>query len=451
VGIWKLALVVASCLLSISQVWAFEGKLNNIRGTAQSLYDAQVPFEFDANWKLETLLNEPLRNLNIRWRLPIAGKITGKNLTPFRGYQDSFPISDLPPHIRKTIRIYDLKVRVTLAQPQTSWLATVTFDAGVPGHAGTDWSYNVTGSPPWDEFMNQIGTGTHLTEEAAKGLMSVEQLEGRSGETMEAKVRLGEALRWLKRKSDKQSVQKMLKGAREHLYVLKSVLGLPTESMELEFNLLEQQLDRAESISSLDNVRRQMTTALQNLEQGVPNRYLVPGLERHYHEQRTKITAWVRSQLDALDQALGDFSRSAEAYDQWKKTREIELADAERRLASLYARMKMTPAKDQDSELWGYKYDHNGEWAIPARYYFAHEFNSEGEAIVGVDRKRETSRVKKRYLCSKEWRYVNVDTVYFKRSIIDKNGNQVHPPSSWEKTVPSGARSGFKLTMKCKN
>jgi len=415
---------------------------------AASLYNAEVLFEYDVKWKLDTLLNEPLRNLSIRWRFPITGKIVGEDLTSFKGYQQSFPISDLPPHILETIRIYDVKVRITLARPGVGKEATVTFDAGVPDKAGPNWSYNVTGSPSWNKLMKSIGTHQPFTEDSAKTLMSAKKLEGRSGETMTAKVRLGEALRWLKRKSDKEPLRRMLKGAKEHLYVLNSTLGLPTENMELEFKYLEDQLDWAGTIPALDKVREQLVVAFENLEKGVPKRYVVPKLEHQYLVQRTKISKWVEQQLAELNQSLNDYKKSTHVYRQWEEAKRAELAASEANLNSLYARLKVIPAQDKGSALWGYKYEHNGEWAIPAKFLFANGFNDEGLARVGVDRKVETTKVRKNNLCSKKWRYVTVRKIYLKHATIDIKGKQVGATSSWYQ--PRSRSSGFKLTAKCR-
>jgi len=426
---------------------AFEGEFKNIRGTAKSLYDAELSFEYDAKWELQTLMGEPLRKLQIRWRFPIFGKIVGKDLTPFEGYKNSFLVSDLPANIRAKIRIYGVKVRVSVARSNIGKEANITFDAGVPDKAGMDWSYNVTGSPSWEKFMTYIGTHEALSVEKSKTLMKSEILEGRSAETMQAKVHLGEVLRWLRRKSDKEPVRTMIKGAREHIEVLDSVLGLPTRGLEMELGLLEEHLNAASSIKELDKVRKRVASALLRLDQGIPIRYQVPKLKAYYSQLRAEIRKWVSIQTAELEKALNDSDESKSIYEKWKKTKNIELAAALKKLKDLQARSILIPQRDGKSGLYGYVYENNKMWAIKPRFEQASKFDKNGHAVVGVDTKYEKIRVKKIARCTKKTYYKDV-TIMLSRSIrIDKSGKYI-PKGDWRKQRTG---SGFHLTTgKCK-
>jgi len=420
--------IFCGVLLAATPALAFDGIQKNSKGEATSLYDATVPFEFDTKWRLNILMGEPVKNLVIKWRFPFDAEIVGDNLTSFENYKTRFTISDLPKSIQSTIRIYDVKVKVGFSEISSQGrLSTtdVTFDAGIPAKPGAEWSYNVPGSPAWAKFATKPGLNSYLPKEEAKAFLKSKKLFGVWAQSVSAKVKLGEALRWLRKKSDKAPLEYMLTGAHRHLTVIKTYAGLPVDDIELEFELLKNQLGRADSIAALDAVRGKLVVSLKNLARGVPEHYLVPSLKKEYETAKLETAGWVETQVKQLNKAINNFDSDRQKYDQWVTHKKAELGDALNRRKSILSKLDLQPVKEAHGKRWGYKAKDIGQWVISPRFLGANRFNDKGLASVLLATENRYENVKIRGSCGRKSYWKKMDLTYYKYANINKSGDQV--------------------------
>jgi len=320
---------------------AFEGEQTNLTVQAQSIYDVSVPVEYDVKWKLSTLLGEPTRNLQIRWRLSrwAAMRLTGD--AAIDGVPENFLISKLPPEIRDTIRLYDVKVHMGFqgydAGYDCSSLyaastpdAYMTLDAGAPAKPGEDWSFNVTGSPDWAKFLTQV-TGAPLAEDRAKTVMSQPQLCGHvQGLQVTAKITLGEALRWLRKTYDKKPTRELIAGAERQLENLSDTLDLPVDVPAEEFRRLRLALDAAKTAKPIAEIHDKIKAAAQKLNDGVPAHFIPADKAEEYHSTRQEISLQVAQTLTTLASDESLYDAELAAYDLWHNQKTTVL-DAERK------------------------------------------------------------------------------------------------------------------------
>jgi len=415
-------------LLVATPALAFEGLQKNNKGTAISLYDATVPFEFDAKWRLSTLMNEPVKNLVIRWEFPFGAEIVGENLTSFENYKTSFPIQDLPKSIQDTIRLYDVKVKVGFSQFSGQGRlssADVIFDAGIPSKPGKKWGFNASGSPAWEKFAMRPGNNGFLSTKDAQSFLKNKKLYSVWAHNVSAKVTLGEALRWLRKKSDKAPLEYMLKGARKHLSVIKKYAGLPIEDIKLEFEILENQLDRASNMDALDHVREKLIVSLENLKEGVPDRYLVPTLKKEYEAEKLETAQWVDTQVAQLNKSIKNFKKDNKKYTHWLDRKNVELANASDQRKARLSKLNLAPEQQTNGKFWGYKAKGHDEWVVAPRYLSAGRFNSADLANVILTSEKRYVNVKKGGRCGSKTYWEKMNVTYYKHVNIDKSGNQV--------------------------
>lgn len=122
----------------------------------------------DFSWELEAriglLLGEPVVSVRLKWDNP-AGILTIPTLTPKGRSYNTIRFGQLPQDLQEMPRLMDVKVRLTVSDGQN--LMNIFADVGITGKPG-EWSFNVPGSPDWDEFLLLSGTDTYLSEERAK-------------------------------------------------------------------------------------------------------------------------------------------------------------------------------------------------------------------------------------------------------------------------------------------
>jgi len=411
-----------------SPAFAFEGEHVNNTGEATSLYEATVPFEFDVKWSLGTLMGEPVRNLSMRWSFPFGAEIVGEKLTPFDAYSKRFAISDLPKSIQKTIRLYDVKVKIGFSEISDRGRfssADVTFDAGVPAADGNEWSYNVPGSPAWEKFVTRPGMNTYFSKEEAKAVLKEKNLYSVWAQNVSAKVKLGEALRWLRRKSDKAPLEYMLKGARKHLKANEKYAGLPVGDIALEFEILDNQLARAGSITALDDVRTKLAVSLKNLADGVPESYRVPALADEYDKARTEVSKWIKTQVAELNTALNNFETDTKTYKKWVVDKKTALGVLSKNRSVILSKLDLHPVQEKHGKRWGYKTKGIDQWVIKPRFLGASRFNSNETAVVTIDTEKRYERVKRGGRCGSKTYWKSMDVTYYKSATIDKAGKQV--------------------------
>lgn len=429
-------IVGALWLLVPSTAMAFEGKQQDLTVRAESVYGVSLSVDYEVKWKLNTFLGEPTRNLLLRWRLPAQAVLQLNGVEKFGNLPDEIRISDLPPEIRDTIRLYDVNVQVGFfdAPVTTQVFANgyVTFDAGAPAKAGEEWSFNVTGSPDWAEFMTRHNEQP-MREEEAKAVMSAGALYGDVQEqNVTAKIALGDVLRWLSQEADKNPVLAMIDAVDLQVVVMDEVLGQPVEEMMTELDLLSDQVEASSNISEIQQIRQSMQELLDMMAVGFPPSYVPAGKSEVYAARRAGIAASLKQLLISLVPDEKALDAEERAYQEWLKAKEAALATMEAEMAAIasaqvepelefpFGRVQVSdqncmkasniresgPAVDnyqgdvsrvnfEGIRLYGFKPGGRTEseawdaeegdvWAIEPRYTYAGDFNDDGIAVVGI-------------------------------------------------------------------
>lgn len=330
---------------------AFEGEQSNLTVRAQSIYNVSVPVEYDVKWKLSLLMGEPTRNLQIRWRLSRWAAMRLGDEAAIEGVSDNFLISKLPPDIRDTIRLYDVKVHMGFAGASVGHdcnaYNTAAFpdgfmilDAGAPTKQGEDWSFNVTGSPDWAKFMTHI-QGANLTEEEAKAVMSQPELCGDVQDLkVTAKITLGDALRWMRKTYDKKPTRELIAGAERQLTVLSDILELPVEGPEREFSQLRANLQNVQTPDDIRDLRQTVEAAAQKLSDGIPARYVPDDKAADYQQAREEITRQVELILAGLVPDESAYSAELAAYELWSHQMTSDLEEMRAAISHLDRELK---------------------------------------------------------------------------------------------------------------
>lgn len=349
-AIWKL--ITATLALSIPlAAQAFEGEQSNLTVRAQSIQNVSVPVEYDVKWKLSTLMGEPTRNLQIRWRLSRWAAMRLGDEAAIEGVSDNFLISKLPPEIRDTIRLYDVKVHMGIAGASVGHDCNVyntaafpegfmILDAGAPAKQGDDWSFNVTGSPDWTEFMTHI-QGANLTEEEAKAVMSQPEICGDVQDMkVTAKITLGDALRWMRKTYEKTPTRELIAGAERQLSVLSDTLELPVEGPEQEFDQLRSDLEIAQTPDDIRDLRQTVEAAAQKLSDGIPARYVPADKIEDYRQVREEIARQVDLILAGLVPDESVYNAELAAYDLWSQQKTADLKEMRAAISHLDRELK---------------------------------------------------------------------------------------------------------------
>lgn len=328
----KILASIFCALLTVMPTWAltFEGEQQNLTLEARSVYGVSLSVDYDIKWELNTLLGEPTRNLVLRWRLPPQAVIRLNGVEKFGNLPAEIRVSDLPTEIRNTIRLYDVNVQVGIydAPVNAQVLANgyVDFDAGSPAKAGEEWSYNVTGSPDWPDFMTRHD-GQPLSEEEAKAVMSAATLYGDVQETkVTAKIALGDVLRWLSRDTEKNTVLTMIDAVVSHVVVLDEVLNQPVEEMLSELDLLSDQVKASSNASEIQQIQQNMQELLDMMAVGFPPTMVPSGKAEEYAERRAGVAADLKQLLIILIPDETALTAEERAYQDWLKEKEVALA-----------------------------------------------------------------------------------------------------------------------------
>ncbi|MEM8650964.1 MAG: hypothetical protein AAGF54_10570 [Pseudomonadota bacterium] len=149
-------------LSGFSRISQDSNVLNGRSLDANSRFAAQNAFleiRWDAEAKLGSLLGEPVISLHFKYDV-VGGAVTLPKMTS-RGIQyelRSYKL--LTDDLRSKLRISDVDLRMTFSAKNVASeyaLLDMVEDAGATGAPG-EWSYNVPGSPDWDETFLIVGS-----------------------------------------------------------------------------------------------------------------------------------------------------------------------------------------------------------------------------------------------------------------------------------------------------
>ncbi|MEQ8481989.1 MAG: hypothetical protein RIC18_15140 [Hoeflea sp.] len=171
-----LALATALSSPVAAQTYEFD-----IRGNASTTGDpevasergAAVNFDFEAGIKLGLLLGEPLVSLRMRYELT-GGIVTTPTFEPGEDQYETRQLDLLPSEAKDRLRLYNAKIRFTF-DSGTGDAVELIADAGHLRPAG-ELSFNVPGSPDWDELfivpgsIFQNGEPTYYNEASAQAI-----------------------------------------------------------------------------------------------------------------------------------------------------------------------------------------------------------------------------------------------------------------------------------------
>ncbi|GEM_PF-3011849 len=393
-------IVALLCLLMPLSAQAFEGEILGERLTAKNTNGIEILIDYDVKWQISHLLGEPTRNLVIRWDLADVAwdQWYGEELAQV--IPQGFQLNDLPPDIRESIRLYDVSITLGFRPNQNdiSIIANgyVTFDAGSPAKAGEKWSFNVSGSPDWSEFMTQFN-GIPMSEGEAKAVMKLPELYGRvESARVTAKVNLGEALRWMRKTYDKRPTEELIAGAESQLSVLNDTLALPVDGPEAEFEQLRSELQRADTPDEISAIHRKVEAAATKLSEGIPVRYIPAGKSNEYRDAREEVTRQVEIILGALIPDESAFEADANSFNEWSQSQNALLAKQEEmnrpktapkpeipklELVAVQTRVNLAGSPDSRS-VYGFKVPGEESWAIEPRFaFFDDQTLKEGELL----------------------------------------------------------------------
>lgn len=435
-------IIALLCLLMPLSVQAFEGEIFGERLTAKNSEGIEVLIDYDVKWKLSHLLGEPTRNLVIRWDLADVAwdQWYGEELAQV--IPQGFQLNDLPPNIRDTIQLYDVDITLGFRPKQNdiSIIANgyVTFDAGSPAKAGEKWSFNVTGSPDWSEFMTQFN-GNPMSEGEAKAVMKLPELYGRvESARVTAKVNLGEALRWLRKTYDKRPTEELIAGAERQLSVLNDTLALPVDGPEAEFEQLRSELQRADTPDEISAIHRKVEAAAQKLSEGIPVRYIPAGKSDSYREARDEITRRVEIILGGLIPDESAYDAEIADYNDWSQGKSSALEALQTAARGFNLREIRTVNALSETEIdflkgllrkCGAFIEDDGDWNLEET------FNVDGMLMSAGPYKgvRKLFKFDDQYLCAFFQPYYEGDGLA-KFTLYDQHGNMQH---SW-KDRPTG-------------
>jgi hypothetical protein len=109
----------------------------------------EVCGKYKINWKLWTLMGEPVGDYNVAWKLTSL-----KLMDPKRKLVNSFTSDELPAELKKSASTIELLIDAfaTVNAGRTS-VVYHRFNTGVAVRAGVGSSFNVPGSSSWDTFF----------------------------------------------------------------------------------------------------------------------------------------------------------------------------------------------------------------------------------------------------------------------------------------------------------
>ncbi|MFX0543428.1 hypothetical protein ACEWPM_017215 [Roseovarius sp. S4756] len=141
---------------------------DRVIGVRDATDGAVLSFDWKAEAKLVLLFGEPVVSVRFLWDNP-NGILTIPILTDRGRDYNTIHFGQLSQDLQETVRLMDMRIRLTLSNGRS--LLNVETDVGITGKPG-EWSFNVPGSPDWDELFKMAGTDVYLGEQAARNSWS---------------------------------------------------------------------------------------------------------------------------------------------------------------------------------------------------------------------------------------------------------------------------------------
>lgn len=161
-------LVFGSLAADAQQAFEFSGE-DSVAGEGSTGRGASVDFAWKADFKIGTLLREPV--VSTRFMFNLDGGVVTLPSSTARGKPafETHKLSSLPQEAIAKVRLYDVKLRVDFDGISNDFF--IESDVGQPGPVG-EWSFNVPGSPDWGALFqyrrSMEGNRQYLSADAAK-------------------------------------------------------------------------------------------------------------------------------------------------------------------------------------------------------------------------------------------------------------------------------------------
>ncbi|MEQ8899266.1 MAG: hypothetical protein RID23_19465 [Roseovarius sp.] len=227
--------VLALMVLVMGPARAETYKIENIgtgdlRGSTDGLN-----FNFDVHLRLESLLGEPVVGTRFRWRLnPNFSEVEVSELVT--GERRRVKLLNLPRDVQLKARIYDVDIEFEMSG--ATGVYYLLADGGDPGPGdGETWSFNVPGSPDWDEMFYRTpldGPGDradYVSEKEAKRVWQ-EGLRLHTARLVDVKVSTHDLVRWYVQQSKAPEVAVTQKAIRNLAEGIEAGFGYELDAEE---------------------------------------------------------------------------------------------------------------------------------------------------------------------------------------------------------------------------
>ncbi|QFT61562.1 hypothetical protein FIU91_01370 [Roseivivax sp. THAF30] len=207
----------AALTLGASGSYAEIYKIENIgtgdlRGSTDGLN-----FSYDVHLRLETLLREPVVGTRFRWRLnPNFSEFEVSEL--ISDERRRVKLLNVPREAQLKARIYDVDIEFEMSG--ATGVYYLLADGGDPGPGdGETWSFNVPGSPDWDELFYRTpldgpnDRADYVSESEAKRIWK-EGLRLHTARLVDVKVSTHDLVRWYVQQSKKPEIEVTKKAIR---------------------------------------------------------------------------------------------------------------------------------------------------------------------------------------------------------------------------------------------
>ncbi|WP_419905094.1 hypothetical protein [Kiloniella sp.] len=255
-------------------------------------------FEYDVGWQVEDVEGKAVTFAQIMWWFPQNMRFPLPQ--PPGG---NAPMSQIPETIWRHIALYDLKFQVILYRKGTPGKRySLIMDLGIPNDPGEKkWSLNVPVVRAWDRLLTHYeGPGQnndiYLTADEAIALINPSN-QTNAAEPGDKNTILVENS-WL---LDPQMstvdfnhellttrldwhADIMVRAIRDQVGILKNVVRLPTEKIELRLGVYESLLHK-DMVAIPDDLQH----LFDKLNSGVPEKYISPARRAYYHKERLRI------------------------------------------------------------------------------------------------------------------------------------------------------------------
>ncbi|MCV0429513.1 MAG: hypothetical protein K5905_29075 [Roseibium sp.] len=164
-----LTLLFASPVYSQTMEFDLAGR-DRVEGGVSSTKRAFLDFDWEADLRLGLLLREPVVSLRFKYD-NLDGQVTLPELTERGRSYPTMRYALLTQDLQKEVRLTGVKLRMTFATKiggRNYQLVDLIADVGATSNPG-GWSFNVPGSPDWDELFLEHGReNVFVPEETAK-------------------------------------------------------------------------------------------------------------------------------------------------------------------------------------------------------------------------------------------------------------------------------------------